>query len=549
MLPIIKNFKGEAQTNLILGIEVEEFVISWDYISFIDGTEIGVYTFSVLNTLLTQEFILCWDLVLNQEYYATIDESLPTDKIPLAWYTDTYFLEYYFYSSNSIWPNNTVELNIPKVYNQKQGLVPLKPNVNFISNGKNYPGTSLSTGQLISKYPGIIPGYNSSAEQPSSITENLTGYFLENISEAEALVRQSWNLFFGPSTGTEYSAYLFGLNRDDYSFKDLVPSLLKSLVYKIVNNTVAYDTVYLTKINNYAVRSLNSLSDFKYGTTVNIPADIGLKCITPNAEPLTVYEANNVEGSTIIEGNTGLIINLLPERYEPLIVLEQIINANEFVRGFKYKTLIGQIFPAGYISTNSTEGRFPAAGINEAYLTNIKLFEGKNTEQVINFLFKLFKLRLGKSYDTNADIINTGPEDFSPLVLKSWKPLTADFIAGDIVGDETNLLTVRLPFSYKRDSLEWALVHQICQAFLFNYTIGYHEFVADFSVAGEPVNSINPVLAPTVYLDVCSLFYARTNYSVSFNTQPNINLPESKSFNTQPNINLPESKSYNALNP
>jgi hypothetical protein len=548
MLPIIKNFRGEAQTNLILGIEVEEFVISWDYISFIDGIEMGAYTFSVLNTLLTQEFILCWDLGLNQEYYATIDESLPADKIPLAWYTDTYFLEYYFYSSNSIWPVNKIDINIPKVYNQEQRLVPLKPNINFISNGKNYPGSSLSTGQLISKYPGIIPGSNSLAEQPSSITENLTGYFLENISEAEALVRQSWNLFFGPSTGTEYSAYLFGLNRDDYSFKDLVPSLLKSLVYKIVNNTVAYDTVYLTKINNYAVRSLNSLSDFKYGTTVDIPVDIGLKCIIPNAEALIVYEANNLEGSTIIEGNTGLIINLLPERYQPLIVLEQIINANKFVRGFKYKTLIGQDFPTGYINTTSTEGRFPAAGINEAYLTDIKLFEGKNTEQVINFLFKLFKLRLGKSYDTNADIINTGPEDFSPLVLKSWKPLTADFIADDIVGDETNLLTVRLPFSYKRDSLEWALVHQICQAFLFNYTIGYHEFVADFSVAEEPVNSINSALAPTVYLDVCSFFYARANYSVSFNTQPNINLPDSISYNTQPNINLPEAKSYNSTN-
>ncbi len=545
MLPIIKNFKGEAQTNLILGIEVEEFVISWDYISFVDSAEVNAHSFSVPNSLLTQEFILCWDLGLNQEYYATIDESLPANKIPLAWYTDTYFLEYYFYSSNSIWPNNTIELNIPQVYNKGTEQTALKPNINFISNGKNYPGTSLFTGQLIPKYPGIIPGSNSLTEQPTSITESLTGYFLENISEAEALVRQSWNLFFGPSTGTEYSAYLFGLNRDDYSFKDLVPSLLKSLVYKIVNNTVAYDTVYLTKINNYSVRSLNSLSDFKYNLTISLPCDLGIKVIEINEETF-IYDGSNSEGNSI--GYKDLIINLLPERYEPLIILEQVINATEFVRGFKYQTLAGQQFPLDYISTGPNIGRYPRGIGAPDYLTGIKLFEGKNTEEVINFLFKLFKLRLGKSYDTNADIINTGPEDFNPLVLKSWKPLTADFIADDIVGDETNLLTVRLPFSYKRDGLEWALVHQICQAFLFNYTIGYHEFVADYSVAGEPVNSIKPVLAPTVYLDVCTLFYARANYSASFNTQPTINLPNSISYNTEPSINLPEARSYNSTN-
>jgi hypothetical protein len=526
---------------------VEEFIISWAYISFTDGTEIGSKSFSVPNNLLTEEFILCWDIVVNQEYYATIDEVLTPSKVPLAWYTDTYFLEYYFYNSASVWKNNKIEPNIPKVYNKDIKLIPLVPNVNFISNGKNYPGSSLSSGQLVPVYPGITSGSNTSAEQPTSIAESLISYFLENTSEAEALVRQSWNLFFGPSTGTEYSAYLMGLNRDDYSFKDLIPNLLKSIVYKTVNNGGAFDTAYITKVNNYSVVSLNSLSDFKYNLTINLPCDLeGLKIVYSDLDPIFINTGYSMEGTTISASDLTIILG--PERYEPLIVLEQVIDSSEFVRGFKYQTLSGQQFPSDYISTGPNTGRYPRNGGTPSYLTDIRLFEGKNTEQVINFLFGLFKLRLGKSYDITADIINTGPEDFSPLVLKSWKPLTADFIVDDIVGDETNLLTVKLPFSYKRDGLEWNLIHQICQAFLFNYTIGYHEFVADFSVADEPVQSIEPTAAPLVYLDTCQLFFAKANYSVSFNTDPIINFPDSRSYNTNPSINFPDSRSYNASN-
>lgn len=535
MLPIIKAFRAEAQVNNLTNID--EFIISWEYIS-LPAINLGPKTISVPN--ISSEFILCINTTNNAEYYASIDEVLPSNLIPILWYTDTYLLEYYFIGSESIWAFNKVELQIPKVYNKTQREVELESNVNFRSNGKNYPGKPLTAGQLLPYYPGITAGVETFAEDTPSVADCLTEAFKEELSKLEYVARQSWDTTFGPNTGTEFSASLMGLNRDDYSFINLVPELLKSVVYKVVNSQSAYDTVFLTSVDNFKVTSYNTIVDFKYTTEVTVPADLALKLITKDQRPVTLYNADGLEGQIITA--QGLTITLTQERYQPVVELPEVVDPTDFVRGYQYKTQPGQIFPVGYITTSATTGRFPA--LTRPWLTEtIRLFEGKNTESVINFLFKLYKLRLGKSYDLTADLITIGKEDLEPLTLYNHPVLTADFIAGDAVGNENNLVTVWLPFSYKRDGLEWRLAHQICEAFLSNYTIGYHEFVADYSVAGEPVNTVGFLETP-LYLDICPVFVAKENFAVSFVSDPVILRPESRSYVSGSAVLQPEAVSY-----
>jgi hypothetical protein len=336
---------------------------------------------------------------------------------------------------------------------------------------------------------------------------------------------------------------MLGLTRDDYSFIKYFPILLKSIVNKIVSNELAYDLIFLTKLNSSTVISKNSIEDFKYSLITEAAADLRLAVIEPNKRPVVVYLGDGAE-NTAVSNSYGLTINITPERYEPTIKLESIILSNDFVRGYKYKYLPGQVLPAGFIVLGPNLGRYPALAGARNTVSNTRLFEGKNTKGIIDFLFRLFKLRKGAAYDTVGDKISTGPEDFQPLSIWFESPLVADFMPEALVGNETNEVTVWLPFSYKRDSIEWQLAHEICSAFLNNYTIGYHEFTADYSAADEPVNTIEGYTGPPVYLDICPIFHARENFSATYIAERQINNPDAVTYVTEPQLNSPNSITY-----
>jgi hypothetical protein len=133
-------------------------------------------------------------------------------------------------------------------------------------------------------------------------------------------------------------------------------------------------------------------------------------------------------------------------------------------------------------------------------------YHRKLNVSAFNWACDLAKLTFGLSYDTTANTItSTGLDLTQPLRLWRLEPTVVgpDFFADCILGYDTNQVCVRLPLHYKRDGKEWQLAQAIAAAFLpaGTYTIGYHEFVADYSVADEPVFRIDEI-APPAFIEV-----------------------------------------------
>lgn len=507
---IIKGFEG-------IGIELnsqEFFRIQWDYISLPTGQEIGPKSFNVPDNLITEEWLLAWDLTNDLPLYIDVDAAvLNPPAIPIAWYTDTFWLSYYFTAADQILGAD-FSLKLPNAYQpETSGPEPITQGQLFKSRGKNYPGQSVAGKQTISKFPGLNLGPGPAVSDAAlSISDCITNFFTKDLAQKETQIRNAWQTDFGPNSGSEFSFNMFGLDREDYRFLQAFPRIKDAVVSTLPITTGATNYLYLAiePITGIICYSLNSITDFKFGT-VTSPADLELTVIDytqtletfiPIAQP--IYFADNTEGYTLAftsASNQLQNVVLSEDRYQPEIIVEAPILASEFVPGFRYKFLQNQAsFPVEYISTGPNTGRYPATGIR---LWNIKpmpfgVFNGKNTRHACEFFFRLYRLRRGRAYDQAQDKINTGPEDFEQLLLwhlptsivEPANPQTENaFVADSILGSTNNEVCVRLPFSYKREGTEWNLAHNICKAFLQNYTIGYHEFVADFSAAGEPAFS------------------------------------------------------------
>jgi hypothetical protein len=493
---IIKNFLG-------VGVEInnqEKFRISWDYISIESGQEIAAQSFYVPDALITEEWILAWDLLADAPFFLPVQDALSnsTGILFLAWYTDTIWLEYYFTAADKI-EIAPFDLQLPKAYEQELDLAPSVENgTMFRFEGKNYPGQSTTNKTTSHIFPGLKLGLGPLKQDfKQSLARSLTGHFTEEIAKQDRLIRNSWETDFGPSSGSEFSFNMFGLDRKDYRFLLNFPLLKDAVMATLPTVIGAKNYLFIGYQDGVLVRSLNTLKDFKYGP-VSTPADLMLE-VVENGVKASVYQATGTEGQiltyTSLKNQTQSIV-LGSDRYEPEITLGFIIPSSAFVPGFKYKYLAGQPLPAGFISQTSTSGRYPATGIRpwNIKLQSFGVFNGKNTRHAVEFFFKLFKLRQGKTYNSSLNKIETSPQDFEQLLLWSLPPLIVEpasinnaLVADSIIGTTTNEVCIRLPFDYKRDGTEWKLAHDICRAFLQNYTIGYHEFVADFSAADEPV--------------------------------------------------------------
>lgn len=511
---IVKNFEGT-------GIEIdnnEYFRIKWDYISLQTGEEIGPRSFYVPNNLITEEWILGWDLQADLPVFLSVENAVlnPAGIWFIAWYTDTFFLEYYFIESDNLFNSVNLKLKVPNSYKQDQPYGLISKNILFRFKGKNYPGqNNLSNKTVDNKFPGLKQGTNS-LQQDSirpSIEEALTSYLTSEISKQDINIRNSWETTFGPNSGSEFSLNMLGLDREDYSFVKSEPALIKDIAIASLpttNNATNY--LYIIEYDNQIVHSLNDISNFKYGAANN-PADIALTVVDSNRNFQLLYLGNQSEGTVITYtlANKTKQINITADRYEPEIALVSAILPSQFKKGYKYKYPITQTqFPTGFISTSSSTGKYPETGVrpwNVKPLGFLGLFNAKNTQAAIEFLFKLFKLREGQEYSVVTNTIFAGPKDFEPLKLNGLPTSLVEgsasnnlFIADSILGDTTNQVFIRLPFDYKRNQKEWKLAQDICSAFLQNYTIGYHQFVADFSCADEPVFSRSTLFVSEILL-------------------------------------------------
>jgi hypothetical protein len=90
--------------------------------------------------------------------------------------------------------------------------------------------------------------------------------------------------------------------------------------------------------------------------------------------------------------------------------------------------------------------------------------------------------------------------------MRLWElpPLTVGigtniFVADSVVGFDDNEVCVRLPLFYQRDSRLWRIAEVLSRAIIpvELLEIGYHEFTADYSVAGEPIFRTSDGSTPT----------------------------------------------------
>jgi len=505
---IIKNFLGAGYED---ASGTEEFRVSWDYISLENGQVIGPKNFAIPDNLITEEFVLGWDITNDLPLYVTAGTAVQN---PIAWYTDTFFLEYYFISADAILVEGALKLRVPNSYNSAEvSLGAINVLEQFRVGGKNFPGQAvLADKKSTNRYPGLLPQVGSvplQDQQASSVFYSLTSLFTDDIEKQDWRVRNSWETDFGPQSGTEFSLNMFGLDRSDYAF--ITDPLRKDAVVATLPTTAVPTNYVFVALDTFGniVGSLNSLSDFKYGP-VYTPADLAVTVIdlTVNKSAPTksvIYNADSTEGTTLSytsQANLVLSITLSADRYEPEVHFPTAVLSTDFKRGFKYTFPSAQsVFPSGFINLTPTTGKFP---YDSTRPYNVKphgfgVFNGKNTRHAAEFFFKLFRLRRGRQYDSVLDVISVGPNDLDLLELWDLPTLVVEsnFTADSIVGYDTNCVSIRLPFSYVRGQREWALAHDICKAFLQNYTIGYHEFVAEFSAAEEPVFTITDFFQPT----------------------------------------------------
>lgn len=500
---IIKNWRAE------LTYEGDRLRIRADYISLTSGIEFGPFDWTLTEVETRGEWLICVNKTLGtlllRDPFVTVPEALE----PLAWVTQGHILEEYFIKADEVWDQQSVHLYLPKVYLGKLTEENVKPNENFKAFGKNFPGSSVTVGELTPNFPGIKAGGTDIAIQKEypSIATWLTSSFNESEVKLGAIIATSWESKFGQNSNTEFSSNMQGLARDDYKFIEYLPLLRKDVVNRAIYNKPASSTIFLTKINGKKVISVGNIENFKYSLVVEAPSDLAINVLEKGVPSVQVYNGESIEGTTITTTH-GITLQLKKERYIPEIKLDQLVPASAFVPGFSYKIQPTQSLPTNWISTGALTGRVPKTGIRSWNYKPIingnpendgptNLWQAKTTRHSAEFLYRLYKLRKGKEYDCNTsqftETIRTGPQNFSQLELETLETLVVGYnaTAGAILGYDTNQVFVRLPFDYKRDSLEWNLAHEITEAFVTNYTIGYNEFVADYSVCGEPIFAID----------------------------------------------------------
>lgn len=500
---IIKNWKAE------LTYEGDRLRVRADYISLVSGAEFGPFDLLLTEAETQGEWLLCIDKALGTLSLEDPFSAVPVALEPLAWITQGFILEEYFIKADEIWDQQSVHLYLPKVYLGKLTEDNVKVNENFRAFNKNFPGSAVTVGELTPNFPGIKAGGTTIAKQTEypSIATWLTSSFTDSEVKLGAIVATSWETKFGQDSNSEFSSNMQGLARDDYNFIEYLPILRRDVVNRAIYNKPASSTIFLTKINGQKAISVGDIESFKYSLVVEAPSDLAINVIEKGVPVVQVYDGQSIEGTTLTT-TQGITLQLKPERYIPEIKLEQLISVSEFVPGFSYKIQPTQPLPASWIPTGALAGRVPATGIrswNYKPIQNgnpendgpVNIWQAKTTRHSAEFLYRLYKLRKGKEYDCNTsqytETIRTGPQNFTQLELETLETLVVGYnaVAEAILGYDTNQVFVRLPFDYKRDSLEWNLAHEITEAFVTNYTIGYNEFVADFSVCGEPIFAID----------------------------------------------------------
>ena len=500
---IIKNWRAE------LTYDGDRLRIRADYVSLTSSSEFGPFDLLLTEVETQGEWLICIDKVLGTLSLESPFVAVPASLEPLAWVTQGFVLEEYFIKADEVWDQQSVHLYLPKTYLGKLTEENVKPNENFRAFGKNFPGSAVTVGELIPNFPGIEAGGTAIAKQKEypAIATWLTSSFTESEVKLGAITATSWETKFGQDSNTEFSSNMQGLAREDYSFIEYVPLLRRDVVNRAIYNKQASNTIFLTEINGQKVISAGNIENFRYSLVVGAPSDLAINVVEKGVPSVQVYNGQSIEG-TILTTTQGITLQLKQERYIPEVKLEQLISVSEFVQGFSYKIQPTQPLPASWISTGALTGRVPATGIrswNYKPIQNsnpendgpVNLWQAKATRHSAEFLYRLYKLRKGKEYDCNTsqltETIRTGPQNFTQLELETLETLVVGYnaVAEAILGYDTNQVFVRLPFDYKRDSLEWNLAHEITEAFVTNYTIGYNEFVADFSVCGEPIFAID----------------------------------------------------------
>jgi hypothetical protein len=473
-------------------------VISWDYISIPNGIEIPKGSVQWADP--EGEIFVAIDATNQVILTGTVG---PTD-LALAWLNGSDTFSTYFY--NADFPpayKPASQFKLPNTRTQKnpvdffKGINPEDLSESFHYQGCNFPGPGAGSGITASTpviYKGEFPGWefapigHPDAKVPGLGSQelNLEALILDEFSEGlkfvEQRIKNYWTSYLAPDSG---NIDVWGLSRDHWAkICQLAPGLKKHFLMATVPAKKSYPSLKVWVGTEPGSVSVDDPGHWKWGSVVNAPANYGVEVFSYENGAL-LYEATpSIEGLSSTAG--PITVQWGPDSYEPEIDLRNLI-PNQFVRGYTYSWDTSQAlpgFPPGFIVLAPGRGRYPR---NSALtLNNAQYFNQKLNTQSLYHAFDLAKL--------SSKVLA------QPLRLWRLSPLTVElgsnvFEADAVLGHDDNRVCVRLPKFYTRDSLLWKLAQEISSAFLpiGTYEIGYDQFMADLSVAEEPIFELDAV--------------------------------------------------------
>jgi hypothetical protein len=526
--PLIKNFRITVSNET--GFPAN---ITWDYISLKSGQEIpsgGVGLDS------ESEAFVVMPLGFQMPTVRTLVNILPTDQ-PIAWINGSDVFSQWFYDADL--PPNW-ELSFDSVFKtpKSRGAVPgaesntyFKPitvsteESIFHVMGQNYPSPIFGTAFLgtFITYKQDFPGWefasitnpapgslplelsNNSELTARDISIAILQGFKEEITKQQIVIKNYWSAHLDTFSNQE----LWGLNRDPWQKILALAPELKPWFSLLATSSLAThpkEPVWFYQEQGskaaYSRLEPSSWKWFEPSSPLSKTADFGV----------VIYDINNKVVAQIppgIEGQSqsagSLNFSNLSDAYEPTLSLEDFsppLAINELLPGHRYSWDPASgtpVLPGSAIVIAPGLARIPRTGAWSPTNRNIGFFNSKLSIETINFAFDLLKLTLGKTYGEPAlgsppQIYSSSQDLAQPLRVYEIPTLTVEvgsniFAADSIIGHEDGALCIRLPLHYKRDSKQWKLAQLVAKAFMpvGLLEIGYHQFTADYSVAGEPV--------------------------------------------------------------
>lgn len=488
--------------------------------SYLNDSSGGLYPGGVVSLPDSEAeyFILINAGVLN----LTTAIPAPSAKV-LAWINGSDFFGRYFYPGE-LPPDVPLppQLKLPKSRTESQWVgkpyynpinqLPSSIGESFHHQGNNYPGVQIPINSKV-RYIGQWPGYtldpagiplslgDPADPLPSQIADAITQELRSDLYYQELQCQNYWVNYVDEESG---NTGFWGLNREPWlTITKVAPELNRWLTKRSITNqsTGLFVNLFVSK----GFYSLDGIDKWRFKTTsAEIAADLSIRALDLKGQVIGLFSPGIESVNQVFQ---GVPIRRIGDLWEPELDVRGFnppLTATQYVKGYQYIKAAAAALPPGAIASSSTEFRLPRVAALPATTDGVDYFNSKLNDKSYHDACDKAKLTGGRGMLDDV-IVSTAADLTSPLRL--WRlpayvtPIVGsanDAKADGVIGHEDARVCVRLPLHYKRDSVLWLLAKKLSESFLAygEYVFGYHEFAADYSVAGEPIYRQSRYLNP-----------------------------------------------------